>query len=87
LQRLAALLKEDVQEEDQPEPSPAVFLMGLEDLHVKEDETAKFLVKVAGFPRPHLIWYINKSRIVNVSVPIRHNWKLESVLPVTPFEF
>lgn len=53
--------------EDEPEPSPPVFDLMPEPQQVEEGDTAKFMAKVSGHPRPRLTWWINGAMIVSVS--------------------
>lgn len=55
-------------EEDQPDRSPPVFDLILESQHVEEGETAKFMVKISGNPRPVLKWWVNGTIACNVSL-------------------
>lgn len=55
-------------EDDQPDRSPPIFDLLLDSQHVEEGETAKFMVKVSGNPRPVLKWSINDSIVCNVRV-------------------
>ena len=50
-----------------PDPCPPVFDLMPEPQQVEEGETAKFLVKVGGFPRPRLTWWVNGAITVTVS--------------------
>ena len=47
--------------------SPPVFDLKVEPVETGEGEPAKFLVKVGGFPRPRVSWWINGSLVVSVS--------------------
>lgn len=38
-----------------------------EAVQVEEADTAKFLAKIGGFPRPRLTWWVNGAITVNVS--------------------
>lgn len=51
--------------EEGPEPSPPVFDLMPEAQQVEEGETAKFLCRVGGHPRPRLTWWINGTILVN----------------------
>ena len=53
-------------EEDQPDKKAPVFDMLPEAVQVEEGETAKFMVKVSGNPRPRVTWWLNGSIVVNV---------------------
>lgn len=39
-----------------------------EPADVPEGECAKFMVKVSGYPRPRIVWWVNGTMIVGVSV-------------------
>lgn len=53
--------------EEGPEPAPPVFDLMPESVQVEEGDTAKFMCKVSGHPRPRLTWWVNGTIIVNVS--------------------
>ncbi len=40
--------------------------MHLEDTQVDEGEMAKFLVKITGYPKPRVNWFLNKTHCVSV---------------------
>jgi hypothetical protein len=60
------MAKEEVAEEEQPEPCKPEIIMQLEDVHVDEGEMAKFMVKVTGYPKPRVNWFLNKNHCVTV---------------------
>lgn len=60
------MIKEDAGEEQEPEPSPPKVELQLEDVSVNEGDLAKFMIKVTGYPKPRISWYINRTHIVNV---------------------
>lgn len=47
--------------------SPPSINLKPEPIETTEGETAKFLVKVDGYPRPRVCWWVNGSMIVGVS--------------------
>ena len=47
--------------------TPPVFDLKPEPVETGEGEPAKFLVKVGGYPRPRVSWWINGSLVVSVS--------------------
>ena len=53
--------------EELKEQTPPVFHLGPEAVKTAEGEAAKFLVKVGGYPRPRVTWWINGSQISGVS--------------------
>jgi len=54
-------------EEDVPDMTAPVFDLLPEVCQVEEGETAKFMVKVSGNPRPRVTWWLNGTIVVNVS--------------------
>ena len=46
---------------------PPVFDLMPEASQVEEGDTAKFMVKISGNPRPRLTWWINGAMVVSVS--------------------
>ena len=59
-------MEEKIAEEFQEDVAP-LFILKPKAVETFEGEPAKFLVKVAGYPRPHVTWWINSSLIVSVS--------------------
>ena len=53
--------------EDDRDNLPPVFDLTPEPIQVEEGETAKFMAKVGGHPRPRLTWWVNGSMIIAVS--------------------
>lgn len=51
--------------EDEQEQIVPIFDLVPEPVQCEEGETAKFLVKVAGYPRPRVTWWVNSSIAVN----------------------
>ena len=45
-----------------------VFDLLPEVVQVEEGETAKFMVKVSGNPRPRVTWWLNGTIVVNVRI-------------------
>ena len=64
-------LEEKYIEEPQPR-SPPAFDLKPEPVETGEGEPAKFLVKVSGFPRPRVSWWVNGSLIVGVSIAMNY---------------
>ena len=54
-------------EEEVPDMKAPVFDLLPEYVQVEEGETAKFMVKVSGNPRPRVSWWLNGTIVVNVS--------------------
>jgi len=54
-------------EEDLPDLTAPVFDLLPEAISVEEGDTAKFMVKISGNPRPRLTWWVNGTIVVNVS--------------------
>lgn len=63
---MATIVKEEEPEEPEPQVCAPEVIMPLEDLHVDEGESAKFMVKITGYPRPRVNWFVNKTLCVNV---------------------
>jgi hypothetical protein len=42
--------------------------MHLEDTQIDEGEMAKFLVKITGYPKPRVNWFLNKTHCVSVNI-------------------
>ena len=55
-------------EAEEPDRKPPVFDLLPEVVQVEEGETAKFMVKVSGNPRPRVTWWLNGTIVVNVSI-------------------
>jgi len=55
-------------EEDAPDMKAPVFDLLPEVVQVEEGETAKFMVKVSGNPRPRVTWWLNGTIVVNVRI-------------------
>lgn len=64
------VLDERYLEEPQPRTPPVIDLKP-EPVETGEGEPAKFLVKVGGYPRPRVTWWINGSLVVSVSSAIK----------------
>jgi len=54
-------------EEEAPDMKAPVFDLLPEPVQTEEGETAKFMVKVSGNPRPRVTWWLNGTIVVNVS--------------------
>lgn len=65
--KLASMIREDLPEDDKPEPSAPKFIMNLVDAHVNEGEIVKFMVKATGYPKPRISWFVNKAVAMNGS--------------------
>lgn len=63
---MATIVKEEEPEEPEPQVCAPEVIMPLEDLHVDEGDSAKFMVKITGYPRPRVNWFVNKTLCVNV---------------------
>lgn len=61
------IVKEEVPDEVEPEMSVPEVIMPLEDSRVDEGDSAKFMAKITGYPRPRVNWFVNKTLCVNVS--------------------
>ncbi len=68
MNRIASIIKEDAPEEEQPELSAPTILMPLEDVQIDEGDMAKFMVKIGGYPKPRVTWFVNKTHAVTVSI-------------------
>lgn len=64
---MATIVKEEEPEEPEPALTAPEVIMHLEDAQVDEGESAKFMVKITGYPRPRVNWFVNKTLCVNVS--------------------
>lgn len=62
-------MDEKTVEEPKVKSPPSIDLQP-EPIEVQEGESAKFLVKVSGYPRPRVNWFVNGSLIVGVSKPL-----------------
>ena len=71
-------------DEEEQDQSPPTFERTPEAVRVEEGDTAKFLVKVNGYPRPRLTWWVNGAIVVNVSLSQKCT-AFELVLLVTVF--
>lgn len=60
-------MKEKRELEQEPDNLPPAFDLKPEPIQVEEGETAKFMAKVSGHPRPRLTWWVNGSMIIAVS--------------------
>jgi len=57
-------------EEDVPDMKAPVFDLLPEIVQAEEGDTAKFMVKVSGNPRPRVTWWLNGTIVVNVSAVV-----------------
>ena len=64
-----ARLEEQTVEEPKVKTVPFID-MKPEPVEVEEGKPAKFMVKVSGFPRPRVNWFVNGSLVVGVSTLI-----------------
>ena len=64
---MATIVKEEEPEEPEPQLAAPEVIMALEDVHVDEGESAKYMAKITGYPRPRVNWFVNKTLCVNVS--------------------
>ena len=65
--RLASLIKEKDVEEVEPEQCRPEIVMHLENMEdVDEGKSAKFMVKIQGYPKPRVNWFLNKNQCINV---------------------
>lgn len=55
-------------EEEAKEKQPPVFVTKPEAVTINEGECARFCCRVTGYPRPRVIWIVNNTTVVNVSV-------------------
>ena len=55
-----------VAKEEEVSPNAPVFDLLPEAMQVEEGDTAKFMVKIGGHPRPRLTWWINGAMVVTV---------------------
>lgn len=62
------MIKEEAQDEETPDPSPPEIIMQLENMQVDEGEMAKFMVKVSGYPKPRISWFVNRTHAVSVRI-------------------
>ena len=79
--RSQARLEEQTVEEPKVKTVPFID-MKPEPVEVEEGKPAKFMVKVSGFPRPRVNWFVNGSLVVGVSTLITscvHMEKLNSL--------
>ena len=53
--------------EQEEEPAAPMFDLMPEAVQVEEGDSAKFLCKISGHPRPRLTWWINGAIVVDVS--------------------
>lgn len=44
-----------------------------EPVEVAEGEPAKFMVKVSGYPRPRVTWWVNGTMIMTVSIDLLYS--------------
>jgi hypothetical protein len=65
--RLAALVKEEPQEEQQPEPYAPEIVLKLENQTVDEGGLVKFMAKITGYPKPRINWFVNDTHAINVT--------------------
>ena len=66
------MLKEEAEEEAQPEPCAPEIVMKLEDAHIEEGDMCKFMAKITGYPKPRVTWFVNKTHAISVSWPFNH---------------
>lgn len=64
---MATIVKEEEPEEKEPELAAPEVIMALENSQVDEGDSAKFMAKITGYPRPRVHWFVNKTLCVNVS--------------------
>jgi len=59
---------EDVSNEEVDEPGPPVFDVTPNDAAASEGGPAKFLVRIGGFPKPQVNWFINREHVTPDSI-------------------
>lgn len=64
-----AHLDEREMEESKTKYPPSID-MKPEPVEVAEGEPAKFMVKVSGYPRPRVTWWVNGTMIMTVSIDL-----------------
>lgn len=52
-----------------------------EPVEVAEGEPAKFMVKVSGYPRPRVTWWVNGTMIMTVSIDLLYSMSNTYSLP------
>lgn len=52
---------------------PPSIDMKPEPVEVAEGEPAKFMVKVSGYPRPRVTWWVNGTMIMTVSIDLLYS--------------
>ncbi|RNA22004.1 titin-like [Brachionus plicatilis] len=62
--KIASILREEQAEDEAPESCAPEIIMHLEDNRVDEGTMAKFMVKVTGYPKPRVSWFVNKTHCV-----------------------
>jgi hypothetical protein len=65
--RMASIVKEEEPEAPEPQLAAPEVIISLEDAHIEEGDSAKFMVKITGYPRPRVNWFVNKTLCVNVN--------------------
>lgn len=67
-----AHLDEREMEESKTKYPPSID-MKPEPVEVAEGEPAKFMVKVSGYPRPRVTWWVNGTMIMTVSIDLLYS--------------
>ena len=68
ISRMATIVKEEEPDEPEPQLAAPEVIMALEDSYAEEGDSAKFMVKITGYPRPRVNWFVNKTLCVNVII-------------------
>jgi hypothetical protein len=61
------LIKEKEVEEVEPEQCRPEIIMHLESMEIDEGKSVKFMVKIQGYPKPRVSWFLNKNQCINVT--------------------
>jgi hypothetical protein len=60
------MVKEEPVEEEQPEPYAPEVVLKLENITADEGGLVKFMVKITGYPKPRVNWFVNNTHAVSV---------------------
>lgn len=60
------MIKEEVPEDEQPEPCAPEVVLKLENAVAEEGGLAKFMAKITGYPKPRVHWFVNETHAISV---------------------
>ena len=65
--RIQTMVKEDAQDDEQPEPYAPEVVLSLVSTTAEEGGLVKFMAKITGYPKPRINWFVNNTHAISGS--------------------